>query len=246
MILALGFSIAGLISLVTLHLAHRIGVRDVRQWLTDREHERLKHIATAWQLLAPSLAIIVALSAPLPLAPAINESAPFAWPNMIAGFALCGVFAGLLCALARIDLCCRLLPDQLNLWLLVSGLAFHVLIDSLAILDAVIGAAAGYAMLGLLAWLYQRLRRIEAIGRGDVAMAAGLGAWLGWQSLPLALAIASITALILMALLRWCARHALMPRATSALSMATHFFQTHAAFGPALAIGGLLTWVQLG
>ncbi|WP_215846831.1 prepilin peptidase [Candidatus Pantoea bituminis] len=97
-----------------------------------------------------------------------------------------------LLALTLIDIKHQLLPDALTLPLLWLGLLLHVyalLPGSLG--DAVIGAAAGYSLLWLLATSYRCLRRCEGLGMGDAKLLAALGAWLGWQSLPELLLIAA-------------------------------------------------------
>jgi leader peptidase (prepilin peptidase)/N-methyltransferase len=56
--------------------------------------------------------------------------------------------------------------------------------------DAVIGAVAGGGVLWALAWTYERATGIES---GDVQLLALIGAFVGWQGLPIVLLVASIT-----------------------------------------------------
>lgn len=89
-----------------------------------------------------------------------------------------------LIALAVIDLETQLLPDEITLPLLWLGLLASlggVFTDSAS---AIIGAAAGYALLWLLFHGFRLLTGKEGMGRGDFKLLAMLGAWLGWQSLP--------------------------------------------------------------
>ena len=51
--------------------------------------------------------------------------------------------------------------------------------------DAVIGAIAGYLALWIVYWLFKLIRGKEGMGYGDFKLLAALGAWLGWQMLPL-------------------------------------------------------------
>ena len=61
---------------------------------------------------------------------------------------------------------------------------------------AVIGAAAGFLVLYLIAVIYRRARAREGLGLGDAKLAAAAGAWLGWQVLPLVILVASVAGLL--------------------------------------------------
>jgi hypothetical protein len=79
------------------------------------------------------------------------------------------------------------LPDRLTWPLLVAGLAaawggFGPPLES-----RLIGAAAGFAALFLIARLYSLLRGREGLGGGDPKLFAAIGAWLGWTQLPFVL-----------------------------------------------------------
>ena len=50
--------------------------------------------------------------------------------------------------------------------------------------ERLIGAAAGFLALALIAFAYRRLRGREGLGGGDPKLLAAIGAWLGWQQLP--------------------------------------------------------------
>jgi leader peptidase (prepilin peptidase)/N-methyltransferase len=58
--------------------------------------------------------------------------------------------------------------------------------------DAVIGAAAGYLFLWSVFWLFKLLTGKEGMGYGDFKLLAALGAWLGWQMLPLIVLLSSL------------------------------------------------------
>lgn len=232
-------------SLITLHVATRIGVFDIRPWTTPQIQMRLQKISVTWQAVAVAAAWIAAWatsygdSASLQSIPA--NSASFSFARFLLVAMMCGVFAGLLCALARIDLACRLLPDRLTLCMIATGIAFHFLTRLLDPADGIIGAIADYGVLWMFAWLFQRLRKREAMGRGDFAMTAGLGAWLGWQSLPLLLMIASSVALAAIAAQRLRANW----RITSSSARQSGVLATETAFGPSLAFGGLTAWAAM-
>lgn len=88
-------------------------------------------------------------------------------------------------ALAVIDARHLLLPDSLTLTLLWAGLIFMAVFDEYHLADAVIGAVAGYLFIWLLNLLWLRWRGYAGIGMGDGKLLAALGAWFGWQALPL-------------------------------------------------------------
>jgi leader peptidase (prepilin peptidase) / N-methyltransferase len=101
-------------------------------------------------------------------------------------------FTGLLIAAAGIDARTTLLPDQLTLPLLWLGLAvnsFGIVTD---LESAVIGAMAGYLSLWLVYHGFRLLTGKEGMGYGDFKLLAALGAWLGWQALPMVLLLASL------------------------------------------------------
>ncbi len=129
------------------------------------------------------------------------------------GFGLPGV-AGLvltwfLLALTFIDIDHQLLPDNLTLPLVWLGLLLSLAHrpDSVAPVpvaptDAIIGAVAGYLFLWLVFHLFRLLTGKDGMGYGDFKLFAALGAWLGWQMLPLILLLsAGVGALVGIALI---------------------------------------------
>ncbi|MGL6069974.1 prepilin peptidase [Craterilacuibacter sp.] len=97
-----------------------------------------------------------------------------------------------LIALTCIDADTQLLPDDITLPLLWAGLAFHLLTATLPLADAVIGAMAGYLSLWSVFWLFKFATGKEGMGYGDFKLLAALGAWLGWQMLPLIILLSSL------------------------------------------------------
>ncbi|RJS92199.1 A24 family peptidase [Salinisphaera sp. Q1T1-3] len=102
----------------------------------------------------------------------------------------------LLLALAVIDARTQLLPDVLTLSLLWLGLLASVIgigpATAVSPADAIIGAAAGYGVLWLVFTAFKCLTGKHGMGHGDFKLLAALGAWLGWQQLPLVLLMASL------------------------------------------------------
>jgi leader peptidase (prepilin peptidase) / N-methyltransferase len=106
------------------------------------------------------------------------------------------LFTGVLVAASGIDARTTLLPDQLTLPLLWLGLAanhFGLFTD---LESAVIGAMAGYLSLWLVYHGFRLLTGKEGMGYGDFKLLAAIGAWLGWQALPVVLLLASLVGAI--------------------------------------------------
>ncbi len=88
------------------------------------------------------------------------------------------------------------LPSALTLPLLGAGLAACAWLDPARFAANLIGAAAGWLSLAAVAAAYRYGRRRDGLGGGDVKLFAAIGAWLGWDRLPLVLLGAAVTALI--------------------------------------------------
>lgn len=102
------------------------------------------------------------------------------------------LFAYLLIAMAFIDADTQLLPDDLTLPLLWTGLLINLNGTFVALPDAVIGAAAGYLILWSVYWLFKLATGKEGMGYGDFKLLAALGAWLGWSMLPIIILLSSV------------------------------------------------------
>ncbi|OGA15001.1 MAG: methyltransferase [Betaproteobacteria bacterium RIFCSPLOWO2_02_FULL_66_14] len=97
-----------------------------------------------------------------------------------------------LIALAWIDFDTQLLPDDLTLPLLWAGLALNLGGTFAPLGSAVMGAIAGYLALWLIYWMFKLVTGKEGMGYGDFKLLAAIGAWLGWQMLPLVILMSSI------------------------------------------------------
>jgi leader peptidase (prepilin peptidase)/N-methyltransferase len=97
-----------------------------------------------------------------------------------------------LIALAVIDIDHQLLPDDITLPLLWLGLLFNLGGTYVSLQDAVIGAMGGYLILWSVYWLFKLVTGKEGMGYGDFKLLAALGAWLGWQALPLIVLLSSL------------------------------------------------------
>lgn len=95
-------------------------------------------------------------------------------------------------ALAFIDQETGYLFDDITLPLLWAGLLLNLGRTYVPLADAVIGAAAGYLVLWSIYWLFKLVTGKEGMGYGDFKMSAAVGAYLGWQMLPLVILLSSI------------------------------------------------------
>ena len=132
-----------------------------------------------------------------------------------------------LIALTFIDFDTQLLPDNITLPLLWAGLLANVagLVPAVSLRDAVIGAIAGYLALWAVYWLFKLIRGKEGMGYGDFKLLAALGAWLGWQMLPLVILLSSVVGAVI---------------GISLVVFKGRDHQIPLAFGPYLAIAGAI------
>ncbi|NIP18882.1 MAG: prepilin peptidase, partial [Xanthomonadales bacterium] len=117
------------------------------------------------------------------------------------------VLTGFLMALTGIDLDHQLLPDNLTLPLLWTGLLlslFGVFVDPVT---SITGAMVGYLSLWTIYHLFRILTGKEGMGYGDFKLLAALGAWMGWQMLPLVILLSSLVGAVIGLLLMLVRRH---------------------------------------
>lgn len=127
------------------------------------------------ELLTASLSVLVA------------DQLGFGWP-LLAGLLL----TYLLVAMTFIDIDHQLLPDSLTLLLLWMGLFVNLFAVFTDLQSAVIGAIAGYLVLWLVFQGFRLVTGKEGMGYGDFKLLAALGAWLGWQMLPIIVLLSSL------------------------------------------------------
>lgn len=133
---------------------------------------------------------------------------------------------GLLAA-SMIDVDHQLLPDSIVLPLLWLGLILNTQTLFAPLTDALWGAVAGYLSLWSVYWLFKLITGKEGMGYGDFKLLAMLGAWGGWQVLPLTILLSSVVGAVL---------------GTLTLRMQKAENGTPIPFGPYLAIAG---WIAL-
>ena len=112
------------------------------------------------------------------------------------GFGLAGISAlilvWVLIALTFIDADTQLLPDGITLPLIWLGLIVNMDDTFTDLRSAVLGAIFGYLALWSVYWAFKLLTKKEGMGYGDFKLLAALGAWLGWQMLPLVILLSSV------------------------------------------------------
>ncbi len=132
-----------------------------------------------------------------------------------------------LVAASGIDFREQLLPDVITLPLLWAGLLLNTQGVFTDLPSAVIGAAAGYLSLWLVYHGFKLATGKEGMGHGDFKLLAALGAWMGWQKLPLIILLSALAGAVIgvaLIVIRGRDRNIPMP------------------FGPFLAIAG---WIAL-
>ena len=128
----------------------------------------------------------------------------------------------LLC-IALIDWDTQLIPDVLSLPLLWAGLLVNLIGGWVPLEHAVVGAASGYLVLWFVFHGFKLATGKEGMGYGDFKLLAALGAWFGWQALPVLVLIASTSG----------AAYGISQRLSQKLAA-----QQAMAFGPWIALAG--------
>jgi len=132
-------------------------------------------------------------------------------------------FCWVLIALTFIDADTQLLPDQITQPLIWLGLLANLGGLFTDIQSSVMGAVVGYFTLWTVYWLFKLVTGKEGMGYGDFKLLAAIGAWLGWQLLPVVILLSSLVGAIVGVSLILFARHQRSQRFRSApISPARH------------------------
>ena len=123
-------------------------------------------------------------------------------PASLADYLATPFLAAVLFWLAMRDIKERRLPDLGTLPLIAAGLMLGAWRTGGFPAEYILGAALGYGAFALVGAVYFRLRQTEGLGLGDAKLMSALGAWLGWANLPLAILVASVSALAMALTLR--------------------------------------------
>ncbi len=137
------------------------------------------------------------------------------------------IFTWALICLTMIDFDTQLLPDQITLPLMWLGLLINLYGGFTDIKSALLGAVGGYLSLWSFYWLFKLIRNKEGMGYGDFKLFAALGAWMGYQMLPVIILMSSVVGSIV---------------GLSLILFKNHDKDTHIPFGPYLAIAGWIAF----
>lgn len=107
------------------------------------------------------------------------------------------IFLWSLISLTMIDVDHYLLPDSITLPLMWLGIVANIFGTYTTLESSVIGAVAGYLSLWLVYWGFKLATGKEGMGYGDFKLLAALGAWMGWQYLPLIILLSSAVGAVL-------------------------------------------------
>lgn len=104
----------------------------------------------------------------------------------------------LLLALSIIDLKHWILPDELNLALALTGVAFHMVTAYrfLDIQDMLMGAALGAGLLYTIRFFANRHYGRDTLGLGDVKLLGAAGLWLGLEGTLQAITLGAFAGLV--------------------------------------------------
>lgn len=149
----------------------------------------------------------------------------FGWSPQLAAALL---LTWALITLTVIDLRTMLLPDNITLPLLWLGLALTIVPVFADMRSALVGAMAGYLSLWSVYHLFRLATGKEGMGYGDFKLLAALGAWLGWQALPMIVLLSSMVGAVV---------------GVGLILFRRHGRETPMPFGPYLAAAGWLSLI---
>jgi leader peptidase (prepilin peptidase)/N-methyltransferase len=138
------------------------------------------------------------------------------------------IFLWSLISLTMIDADHYLLPDSITLPLMWLGIAANIASTYTTLESSVIGAIAGYLSLWLVYWAFKLATGKEGMGYGDFKLLAALGAWMGWQYLPLIILLSSAVGAVL---------------GISAILLMGRDKAKPLPFGPYLAVAGFIAFI---
>lgn len=107
------------------------------------------------------------------------------------------LFVSPLIVIAFIDLEHRIIPDIISLPGIITGLVLNMVFAGKygyydAALDSIAGIIIGGGFLFIVATVYEKLKKAEGMGGGDVKLAAMLGAFFGWRASIFMLLVSSV------------------------------------------------------
>jgi leader peptidase (prepilin peptidase)/N-methyltransferase len=209
-----------------------------------RSHCRSCHRVLSWPDLIPVASYVRALgrcrscAAPIPLSYPLIELAAGGigvWAALAGSTVPEAILTALLgwqlLLVAVIDIEHQWLTVRPTLSLLATGVIAAGILDHLAIQDAVIGAAVGFASLSVFRLVYRRWRGRHGLGKNAAILVGAAGAWVGWSGLPTVFLVASLAGLSLLSARRMLGRR--------------HGLHDHMQFASFLTVGVWMTWTML-
>jgi leader peptidase (prepilin peptidase)/N-methyltransferase len=135
------------------------------------------------------------------------------------------IFFSILLGIAMTDAREYIIPDEFSLGGLVFALLLSLARGSSGLIEAVIGAIAGFLLLWTVGAVGRRLFKEEAMGGGDIKMMAMVGAFVGWQGVLLTVFLGALLGTIIFVPLSLIGQKKLVP------------------FGVFLSLGSAATWL---
>jgi len=133
-----------------------------------------------------------------------------------------------LISLTLIDAQKQLLPDNITQPLLWLGIIINLSALFTSIESSIIGAITGYLILWSIYQLFKLVTGKEGMGYGDFKLLAVLGAWMGWEMLPLIIVLSSVVGAVI---------------GIAMIAFKKHDKSVPIPFGPYLAIAGWIAFL---
>lgn len=133
-----------------------------------------------------------------------------------------------LITLTLIDYDHQLLPDSITLPVMWLGILSNTFGLFTSLHSSLYGAVAGYMVLWTVYIVFKLVTGKEGMGHGDFKLLAMLGAWMGWQVLPLTIVVSSLIGSIV---------------GISLILFRGHSRAQPIPFGPYLAVAGLIAFL---
>jgi leader peptidase (prepilin peptidase)/N-methyltransferase len=155
----------------------------------------------------------------------IGDSLHVATPDLIR-FIHASMFFSVLVICSFIDLRHMIIPDVFSIGLILTAPIWMFIHPELTWVSSAVGVLVGGGILYAIAWGYWLLRKQAGMGMGDVKLLAGMGGWLGYESIFPTVFYASVSGSIIGILVMIITKRSSM--------------KFEIPFGPFLAMGALL------
>ena len=129
--------------------------------------------------------MVEALAGALSLALFIRHGISFAYLHLL-------IFSLSLVVITFIDLDHMIIPDIISIPGIIAAVPASLLVPYVSMPESIIGAVAGGGSFYLVASGYSLITGNEGMGGGDIKLMAMIGAWLGWQPLPIIVLLSAL------------------------------------------------------